>query len=74
MKLCLVAHLSVIKIRMGAISSAVSSASDCTNSNFDERIEQLNRVAFILKSLLEKYHLYEQVLSDNNKMLQNCTS
>ena len=37
MQLCSVAHFSVIKIRMGAISSAVSSAADCTNSNFDYR-------------------------------------
>ena len=37
MQLCSVAHFSVIKIRMDAISSAVSSAADCTNSNFDDK-------------------------------------
>ena len=37
MLFCSVAHFSVIKIRMGAISCAVSGAADCTNSNFDDR-------------------------------------
>ena len=42
---------------MDAISSAVSSAADFTNSKFDDRNEQLNRVAFILKLLLAKNYL-----------------
>ena len=37
MQLCSVVYFSVIKIRISAISSAVSSAADCTNSNFDDR-------------------------------------
>ena len=37
MQLCSIAHFFVIKIRMGAISSAVSSAADSTNSNFDDK-------------------------------------
>ena len=37
MQLFSVAHVSVIKIRIDAISSAVSSAADCPNSNFDDR-------------------------------------
>ena len=57
MQLCSVVHFSVIKIRMDAISSAVSSAADFTNSKFDDRNEQLNRVAFILKLLLAKNYL-----------------
>ena len=37
MQLCSIAHFSIIKIRMGAVSSAVSGAADWNYSNFDDR-------------------------------------
>ena len=37
MQLCSVAHFSVIKIRIGAISCTADCTADCTHSNFDGR-------------------------------------
>ena len=54
MQLCSVAHFSVIKIRMGAISSAVSSAAGCTYANFDNReMGNWTELHFIWKYFLQ---------------------
>ena len=37
MQLCSVAHFSVIKISIGAISCTADCTADCTHSNFDDR-------------------------------------
>ena len=62
MQLCSIAYFSVIKIRMGAISSAVSSAADCTHSNFDEwkwateqRSIHIEITSYKIRSLVEQY-------------------